>query len=150
MGGVFPDIFWDGIGDPARMKNKALTENQIPAIQDNGQARFTNFDLSHMNPRDLLTGRHRTCQRAEITPDQPTLTSPKVILARGKPPRKDASERQYLSTGQAKKNAFGIWIVSRRQLADSHLPSKECTIRMNSTPHCFSDYTQQVPFLSNS
>lgn len=141
VGGVFPDIFWDGIGDPARMKNKALTENQIPAIQDNGQARFTNFDLSHMNPRDLLTGRHKL--DSKLTAHQIKRAHiPKVVLPPASPPRKEASNAVLVYRKAKKKlSEYGLF---QGDIAD-HKPAEHVYPYELNTP-LFSDYTSKYRF----
>ncbi len=141
VGGVFPDIFWDGVGDPSRMKNKKLTEAQTPAIQNNGKARFTNFDLSHMNPRDLLTGRHSIA--SELTPHQIKRSQiPKVVLPPGKPASEDASNA-VLVYRTAKKN-LSEYELFKGNIAD-HVPAEHVYPYELNTP-LFSDYTSKYRF----
>lgn len=139
--GVFPDIFWDGVGDPARMKNEGLADEQRPAIQNNGEARFTNFDLSHMNPRDLLTGRHSIA--SELTPHQikrPPI--PTVVLPAAKPPSKEASNAVLVY--RAAKRNLSEYKLFKGNIAD-HLPAEHVYPYELNTP-LFSDYTSKYRF----
>ncbi len=141
VGGVFPDIFWDGVGDPKRMEKETLTEKQIPAVQNNGEARFTNFDLAHMNPRDLLTGRHSITK--DLTPHQierPPV--PKVVLAAAKPPSNNASNAVLVYRTAKKK--LSEYKLFKGNLAD-HVPAKHVYPYELNTP-LFSDYTSKYRF----
>ena len=141
VGGIFPDIFWDGVGDPTQMNEGVLTEKQIPSIQNNGNIRFTNFDLSHINPRDLLTGRHRiTSELKSHQINRPPI--PKVTLPPGKPPRKDASAAVLVyRTAKKTLSEYGLF---QGNLA-SHLPTKNVYPYELNTP-LFSDYTHKYRF----
>ncbi len=141
VGGIFPDIFWDGVGDPSRIKNEELTEEQTPAIQNNGQARFTNFDLSHMTPQDLLMGRHSIA--SELTPHQINRSQiPKVVLPAGKPPSKDASNAVLVyRTAKQKLSEYQLF---KGNIAD-HVPAERVYPYELNTP-LFSDYTSKYRF----
>jgi parallel beta-helix repeat protein len=141
VGGVFPDIFWDGVGDPTRMKNESLTERQIPAIENNIGARFTNFDLSHMTPRDLLTGRHSIA--SELTPHQiKRVQIPKVVLPPPKSPGKDASNAVLVyRTAKQKLSEYELF---KGTIAD-HVPAKHVYPYELNTP-LFSDYASKHRF----
>jgi parallel beta-helix repeat protein len=140
-GGIFPDIFWDGVCDPKQMQEGSLTEKQIPAIHDNGEIRFTNFDLSRMNPRDLLTGRHRMTndlKRHKIKRPQ----IPKVVLPPGPPPRKDASTAVLVY--RAAKKTLSEYGLFRGDIA-AHVPADNVYPYELNTP-LFSDYTTKYRF----
>ncbi len=141
VGGIFPDIFWDGVGDPTQINEGTLTEKQIPSIRNNGNIRFTNFDLSHINPRDLLTGRHRiTSELKSHQINRPPI--PKVTLPPGKPPRKDASAAVLVyRTAKKTLSEYGLF---QGNLA-SHLPTKNVYPYELNTP-LFSDYTHKYRF----
>ena len=139
--GVFPDVFWDGVGDPARMKNGTFIADQIPSIQNNGQIRFTNFDLAHLNPRDLLAGRHKIA--TELTPHQIERGNfSKITLEPTVEPRIDSSDavRVYRNAKQFL-SEYGLFTG---RMAD-HIPAKNVHRYELNTP-LFSDYTNKYRF----
>ena len=141
VGGVFPDVFWDGVGDPTQMKDGSLTEKQFPAIQNNGDIRFTNFDLSHMNAKDLLIGRHRIV--SDLIPHQLKRSHiPKVVLPPKKPPRQDASAAVLVyRTAKQTLSEYGLF---RGKIA-AHVPAENVYPYELNTP-LFSDYTTKYRF----
>ena len=60
MGNQLPDILYDGVQPPDAQQQPVLS------LRNNGEVSFANFDLPHLNPKDILTGRHKIQRDASV------------------------------------------------------------------------------------
>lgn len=60
MGKQLPEILYDGVAPPAQI------EEIVMSFRNNGGVSFANFDMAHLNAKDLLAGRHKPSQDISV------------------------------------------------------------------------------------
>ena len=141
VGGVFPDIFWDGVGDTKRVQNNTFHESQMPAIHDNGEARFINFDLGHLNPFDIFSGRHQIGRRLEPYDIERSPLKAVVLDAVGAITSNPSTAVLVYRSAPLKLSDHGLF---KGALADQ-IPAEDVQAYQLNTP-LFSDYTTKYRF----
>jgi parallel beta-helix repeat protein len=59
LGGRLPDIFFDGLTNPAKTVDGQLPENLRLSIRNNGAATFTNVRIGDFSPANIFSGKYR-------------------------------------------------------------------------------------------
>lgn len=59
LGGKFPDIFFDGLVNPAKVVDGRLPEDLRLSIRNNGEATFTNVKIGDLSPENIFSGKYR-------------------------------------------------------------------------------------------
>ncbi|MEZ6127375.1 MAG: parallel beta-helix domain-containing protein [Planctomycetaceae bacterium] len=59
LGGRLPDIFFDGVLNPAKLVNGALPEKLRLSVRNNGSATFTNVRIAELTPANLFAGKYK-------------------------------------------------------------------------------------------
>ena len=73
LGGRFPDIFFDGLVDPAKLKEGVLPAELQFSIHDNGEATFANVNVGDFSPANVFSGKYKinrdlTTYKAKLAP----------------------------------------------------------------------------------
>lgn len=57
LGEPFPEIFYDGVHDPKKLKDGKLPPELEIRFQNNGDVAFANIHFDKLNPKDIVAGR---------------------------------------------------------------------------------------------
>lgn len=58
LGGKLPDIFFDGLTNPAKVVDGRLPEDLRLSIRNNGDATFTNVKIGDLSPENIFSGKY--------------------------------------------------------------------------------------------
>ena len=135
-GGVFPDIVFDGLLNPATLKDGKPAGDMPVRIRNNGDATFANLNVGDFSASNVLTGKYRVGRDqepfgADIAPLKETVLQP---------------HGKATSAGNP---AVAVYRSAPKKLSSWHLfethdgrlvPAKDCFEYELNTP-LFSDYT---------
>jgi len=141
VGKQFPDILWDGIVNPKKMKDSKLTEEQIPSIK-NDSVTFANFDYPNFSPKKMLFGQYKV--KRELATH---------AIQRDRLPAATLDDTSELPTNSTR--AVEVYRTANRRLSDyglfqgalaDHRPAERVFQYDLNTP-LFSDYTKKYRFI---
>ena len=141
IGKRFPDILWDGIANPKKMKDSKLTTEQIPSIKNDG-ATFANFDYPNFSPQKMLFGKYKVKRDLAA-----------YAIARDRLPAAKLEDTSKLPTKS--KRAVEVYRTAKKRLSEyglfegalaDHQPAARVFQYELNTP-LFSDYTTKYRFI---
>lgn len=135
-GGVFPDILFDGLLNPATLKDGKPVNGLPIRIRDNGEATFANMNAGEFSVSNVLTGKYRIGRDiepfgAEIAPLSQVVLQPHAKATTGGNP----AQAVYRSA-PTQLSAWGLFELHGNRLS----PANDVFEYELNTP-LFSDYT---------
>ncbi len=150
LGKQFPDILWDGIADEAKLKNQPKSRRHLPAIRDNGDIRFANFDFRKLTPQNMLLGRYKV-QRELATHFVEREALPKTKLTS----MKELTASAGASTDTSASRTVSVYRNAKKRLSEydlfvgnlSEQKPAEGVVPYDLNTPLFSDHTTKYRFI---
>ena len=142
MGGLFPDVFYDGLVDLKKVKDGRLPAHLRLSIHDNGEATFANVNIRDFSPANILTGKYKVSRDVKPYGDQlPPL--PAVVLKPHQVPSPSGNPAVAVYRAAPKQlSEWELFVASDGQI----VPASDVVSYTLNTP-LFSDYAVKHRFI---
>ena len=136
MGAQLPEILYDGVTPPNAQQKPPLS------LRDNGDVSFANYDMQHLNPKDIQAGLHKIRRDASVYDAQIEPIAEITLPPHGQPGPNGSMTVEVYRAAPKQLSEYGLF---EGELA-AHEPA-EGVIHYELNTTLFSDHTAKYRFI---